>query len=99
MGIGNRAARVSSAVRPRFGSTRRWRRLRTLVLARDGHRCALCGGYGNDIGHIRPRALGGPDVPANLRVECATCNRTEGGRLGARMQRATHHPGAITLEE
>jgi len=87
-------------VRPRFGSTRRWRRLRALVLARDGHRCATCGRYGNDVDHIVPRCMGGPDVPSNLRVRCAHCNRTDGGKLGARIQQAHRHvwPGAIDLE-
>jgi len=86
------------AARPRFYSSRRWRKLRALVIARDGHTCALCGGYGNDVGHIRARALGGLDIPANLRVECASCNRRDGAKLGKRLRRR-HPPGAIRLED
>lgn len=71
--------------------------MRALILARDGHRCATCGGYGNDIDHIVPLALGGATVPANLRVRCAHCNRSEGAKLGVRLQRSTHRPGAIEL--
>ncbi len=86
-----------AAARPRFIHTRKWRRLRALILARDGHRCATCGGYGSDVDHIKPRALGGLDVPSNLRVRCASCNRRDGAKLGARMR--STYPGAITLEE
>lgn len=100
MGIGavGSTARRASSSRRRFGSTRRWRRLRSLVLMRDGHRCATCGGYGNDVDHVIPRALGGRDVPSNLRVRCAHCNRSEGGRLGAAMQQRREWPGAIELD-
>jgi len=72
--------------------------MRALVFARDGHTCALCGGYGNDVGHIRARALGGQDVPSNLRVECASCNRSAGAKLGERLRRATSTPGAIDID-
>lgn len=95
-GIGRRPT-PAAAARPRFGSTRRWRRLRAIVLARDGHRCALCGNYGNDVGHIRARALGGQDVPTNLRVECASCNRSAGAKLGIQLRRKDY-PGAIELD-
>jgi len=101
MGIGAAGSTARRSLRPRsrFGSTRRWRRLRALVLARDGQRCATCGGYGNDVDHIVPRSLGGLDVPSNLRVRCAHCNRSEGGKLGARKQQRREWPGAIDLQE
>lgn len=100
MGMGRPHKPSSLAARQRFGSTRRWRRLRLLVFARDGHKCATCGGYGNDIDHIRPLALGGASVPANLRVRCAHCNRSDGGKLGAKRQQAKRKewPGAIRLD-
>lgn len=77
--------------------------MRTVIFIRDGHRCAECGGYGNEIDHIQPRVQGGSDHPSNLRVLCAACNRAGGARLrggrsdGNRAPRSW--PGAITLEE
>ena len=97
MGIATSLRRRRFPARPRSGSTRRWRQSRILVFQRDGHRCVHCGGYGNDIGHVVPRAMGGTDHVSNLRVECASCNRSDGARLGNRLQRII--PGAITLEE
>ena len=46
---------------------------RRLVLARDHHRCTLpgCNSHKNlDIHHLRPRALGGSNEPANLITLC-----------------------------
>lgn len=77
----------------RAGSTRRWRRLRLLVLDRDGWRCqlpvdgggesdvALCGAWASHVDHITPRALGGTDDPANLRAACRACNLRRGARI------------------
>lgn len=84
----------------RGGSTRRWRRTRQLVFQRDGHQCALCGGYGNDIDHLRPVSAGGTDALYNLRVLCRKCN------LDRRPTRHRHYPnreqtvheGAISIE-
>lgn len=70
------------------GSTRAWRRLRLAVLHAAGWRCQvpvdatgraadcgpLCGLPANTVDHIRPRALGGGNEPANLRAACARHN-------------------------
>ena len=71
----------------RGGSTRRWRRLRALVLDRDGARCQVpapgggpCGAFASHVDHIRPRSLGGNDDPANLRAACPSCNLRRGAR-------------------
>lgn len=72
---------------------RAWRRLRAYVLARDQYQCQRmnpltgirCGRPATDAGHILDVALGGTDHPANLRAECAHCNRSAGARLGTRL--------------
>jgi len=73
------------------------RRLRALVVARDGPVCGRCGGTidtgisglhprGLTLGHVHDRALGGPDTIDNLRPEHRACN------LGALHPRALTHP-------
>jgi 5-methylcytosine-specific restriction endonuclease McrA len=45
-------------------------------------RCSVCGtGYDLVPDHILPRALGGPDVPANLRWLCRRHNSVKGDRI------------------
>ena len=73
------------------GSTREWRRLRAVVLDRDGYRCKRpvvragieveCGEPANHAGHIVARVLGGTDTLDNLRAECAPCNLADGPAL------------------
>lgn len=67
------------------GSTRRWRRVRELVLARDGHRCqvpkgaGICGERATHVDHIRPLADGGDKWDmSNMRAACAPCNLSRG---------------------
>lgn len=51
---------------------------RQAIIARDGGRCHLCGGYptGLDLtlDHVVPLARGGAHTEANLRVACRSCN-------------------------
>lgn len=81
---------MTSALRA-AGSTRRWRRLRALVLDRDGNRCqvpvnggdpnnggAVCGAFATHVDHVLPRKLGGSDNPGNLRAACSSCNLRRG---------------------
>lgn len=80
----------------RGGSTTAWRKLRRLILDRDGHRCQLpvvrgmvvqpCGERATHVDHITPKSLGGQDVPANLRAACASCNLSRGAGRGARVE-------------
>lgn len=64
------------------GSTRSWRRLRRVILARDGYSCQvpvdgtdrLCGAYATHVDHVIRRRDGGSDHPANLRAACRDCN-------------------------
>lgn len=59
------------------GSSRAWRRVRALVLARDGHRCMLkldgCTTVATHAHHVQARELVGDD-PAHLLASCAHCN-------------------------
>lgn len=50
---------------------------------RDGARCYLCGqgriaGDPFEVEHVRPRAAGGSDDLANLRLAHRSCNRAKG---------------------
>lgn len=70
----------------------RWQQARRVVLARDGRRCAECGGTDSlHVHHLVPRALGGPDEPSNLIVLCEGCHAARHtalqGSLGARAMR------------
>ena len=61
------------------GSTPAWRRVRLLVLARDGWQCQIkgprCTGTADTVDHIVPLADGGPMYDlGNLRAACARCN-------------------------
>jgi len=81
---------MSSAL-TRRGSTRHWRRIRDVILLRDGHRCQMtmpngerCGATATDVNHKVRRAdapRGFPiDAPSNLEAACMRCNRGE--RIG-----------------
>lgn len=66
----------------RRGSSRRWRRLRRVVLERDGYSCQLdgCGAYADHVDHVTPRIAGGSDALENLRALCAFHNLSKGSR-------------------
>lgn len=55
------------------------KKLRLLILERDGYRCRLCGRTAKDtkleVDHITPVAKGGTDSLSNLRTLCIDCNR------------------------
>lgn len=59
------------------GSTRRWRKIRAIVLDRDGHLCQLrldvCTGTATQVHHTHGRAVTGDD-PAYLVAACRECN-------------------------
>jgi hypothetical protein len=51
-------------------------RIRDEIFRRDGKKCSNCGStYALQIDHRIPRAAGGSDDPANLRVLCRKCNQ------------------------
>ena len=60
---------------------------RTEIFERDGGVCRGCGRElvnepgGFQLDHIVPISLGGPDIPANLQLMCAPCNRGKWAKL------------------
>ncbi len=84
--------------RPR-GSTRKWRRLRAAVLARDGHRCVRCGAKASEVHHRIAAVHGGKDRIDNLESRCADCHRAAhapGGRP-AETERQDIAPKALAI--
>jgi 5-methylcytosine-specific restriction endonuclease McrA len=73
--------RVSMSSLKKSGSTSAWRKLRQVVINRDGC-CQMCGTEDNlTVDHIVPRRLGGDDNLNNLEVLCSQCNSSKGGRF------------------
>jgi 5-methylcytosine-specific restriction endonuclease McrA len=64
------------------GSTARWRKIREMVLKRDGC-CQQCGQTEGQmhIDHVIPKRLNGTDELWNLRQLCQKCNLLKGGRF------------------
>lgn len=72
----------------RNGSTRAWRKLRSQILIRDGHRCThtengkRCINATNlHVDHIVPLAHGGTNTRDNLTTLCETHNLEKGARV------------------
>jgi 5-methylcytosine-specific restriction endonuclease McrA len=59
------------------GSTRQWRKVRALVLARDAYRCQVriegCTGQASHVHHVHGRGVTGDD-PRFLVASCQHCN-------------------------
>ena len=77
----------------RLYKTRQWQGLREAVLRRDGFRCRImgpgCTVHASDVDHIISWRRGGAFFdPSNLRAACQHCNRSRGGREGARVVNA-----------
>lgn len=67
------------------GGSSAWRRLRLLILERDGYRCQiplhdgrLCSAPATHVDHIVPRKYGGTEAVSNLRAACQPCNLKRG---------------------
>lgn len=54
---------------------------RSMILTRDGNVCAYCGGYGNTVDHIVPRAKGGSNRWDNLITACVKCNAAKDDKM------------------
>lgn len=69
-------------VRRKMGS-KKWRRIRARVFARDGERCAYCGKHEGpwEIDHVMPLRHGGTDDLSNLRVSCRRCNQVKKAKV------------------
>lgn len=80
-----RAANRSENDKRRIRAQEAIRKMRPLVIARDGLTCGICGQAveENDISidHIIPVSLGGDDVLDNLQVAHRSCNSRKGARL------------------
>lgn len=69
-GVGGRKRKGGKRIRGR-----RWRRIRSRVLERDGYRCTSCGRAGRlEVHHVRPVRHGGSNEPENLRTLCRRCH-------------------------
>jgi 5-methylcytosine-specific restriction endonuclease McrA len=67
-----------------------WRKLRLVVLVRDGHCCAWCGALATTVDHVHPLAEGGARLdPANLVACCVRCNSRRGQQVTTRRRRAS----------
>ena len=66
-------SKLSSTARG-YGYT--YRKLRPVVMDRDGHQCQIrgpgCTGKATDVDHVIP---GGPNDLSNLRAACSPCNQ------------------------
>jgi 5-methylcytosine-specific restriction endonuclease McrA len=67
--------KTTCAAHRRIGGAR-WRRLREQVLARDRHRCVVCGRPATQVHHRRPLVLGGAALPPldELDSRCEECH-------------------------
>lgn len=76
-----------------YGS--RWDKLRVQILQRDKYLCQACLRKGRltatnlQVDHIKPKAKGGTDDPANLEVLCRPCHEQKSRRdRGHKIKRA-----------
>lgn len=53
---------------------------RKMIMERDRNVCYYCGGYGDTIDHILPRAKGGHTTPVNCVCSCYACNQSKADR-------------------
>jgi 5-methylcytosine-specific restriction endonuclease McrA len=68
------------SLRLRFSSIRR--KLRPLVVDRQGELCATCGATGGLVlDHVIPIRWGGTNDVVNLQLLCGSCNSAKGGDL------------------
>jgi 5-methylcytosine-specific restriction endonuclease McrA len=74
-------------IRPAETATRRKRlpkRTKAMLLARQDHRCGICGGpislLDSHVDHVVPRVAGGEDALHNLQLTHPNCNLRKGGR-------------------
>ena len=71
------------AMRPRTGSTRRYRKLRAFVLRRDGGKCQRCGGAGLECHHVVPLGLPAVWIRRQTVGRCAGLAMTSSTGSGA----------------
>jgi 5-methylcytosine-specific restriction protein A len=69
-----------------------WTKTRARILARDGHRCAMCGSRATDVDHIVPVSQGGSEVDSNLQSLCRTHHASKTGREARAMRPSRKRP-------
>lgn len=85
----------SNKSRHERGYGHQWDKLRKVILTRDSYLCQACKAKGritaaSQVDHVKVKAKGGTDDPANLRSLCAPCHvdkttRDNGGRVKVRI--------------
>jgi len=79
-----------------------WKKLRLMVLDRDGRICYACGNEANEVDHIWPRSKGGDMFdPHNCAAICRACNLAKGDRFFSPMPtppvfQASSLPGTVS---
>ena len=61
----------------RRGGSHKWTKIRKRIMERDSGRCVKCGGPGEAVDHIIPRAAGGEDTWQNLQTLCRPCHKAK----------------------
>jgi 5-methylcytosine-specific restriction endonuclease McrA len=68
---------------------------RRALFARDGGRCAYCGGIATSVDHVIPRSRGGQHTWENVVAACRRCNaKKENHLLSEAGMRLARHPFA-----
>ncbi|WP_438297722.1 HNH endonuclease [Streptomyces sp. HUAS TT7] len=57
--------------------------------------CVYCGTEADEVDHIWPVSLGGPEHVSNLVAACGTCNRSKADRLLTEWVLARVHQGVL----
>lgn len=86
----------------RRGVSPEYRRLKLVVLVRDGYICQLCGGGGaTSVDHRLARAHGGTDALDNLQAAHPACNAHKAAAVDSkrrhwgRLRAVESHPGTL----
>lgn len=65
----------------RKSNSTQWKKLRLVILQRDGYECYYCGQDANTVDHLIPVAKGGSDDRENLVAACKRCNFSKQDKL------------------
>ena len=86
----------------RIYNSPRWKRVRRVVLKRDGWRCVECGHGGRlEVHHVHPlaRSTADPFDPADLRTLCRACHFAAHGAVQSAQPRGLRALKALSLED